>query len=199
VLQAHHPDHLNLVYFNEGLEKVLVHLAMIKLSAGDSEGARRAARQLREVAGPKLRAHPELRHILDWKIMGLLIESYLKLKDDSLKASLDADEAARALEGLRPPLLHQERFELGVAHALLYAAGRPAADGRAAECPRLPEHAERAIAELTAADRMGFRYPWITALVNEILDHRSEIQLLLMNQVFPANPFQPVDASDETP
>jgi hypothetical protein len=33
-------------------------------------------------------------------------------------------------------------------------------------------------------------------MVHEILDRRPEIQLLLMDQLFPADPFLPADAGD---
>jgi serine/threonine-protein kinase len=183
------------VSVNEGYWNALVHRALIELSAGRVEGARRDAERVRKVVNPILASSPYLRHVVHFKVMGLLIESYLKLKDDRVRAALDAEEAAKALEVLKPPLLHQERFDRGVAHALFYMAGRPAADGRPAEPPGLSEHAERAIAELTAADRMGFRYPSVTVIVHEVLGRRPEIQLLLMDQLFPTDPFQPVDTA----
>jgi serine/threonine-protein kinase len=190
------PDIMN---SNEGYWNALVHRAVIEMSAGRAEEARGDAERVRKVVDPILETRPNLRHVLHFKIMGLLIESLLKLGDDRVKASLDAEGAAKALEGLKPPLLHQERFDLGVAHALFYAAGRPASDGRAAEPPGLKEHAERAIAELTVADRMGFRYPTITARVDEILGRRSEIHLMLLDQLFPVDPFQTADTGKEAP
>jgi hypothetical protein len=133
---------------------------VVELSAGEAREARRAAERIREIVGPSLRSHPNLRHVRHWKVLGLLVESLLNLEEGRVReASRAADEAAGELEGLEAPLLHQEHFDLGLAYALLYAAGCPAGPGRPAEPQGLTAHADRAIAELTAADRMGFRYP----------------------------------------
>jgi hypothetical protein len=197
-----HPDYGGVIPAspNQGLGGALIQLAVVELSAGEEREARRAAERVREVVGPSLRSHPDLRHVRHWKILGLLVESLLDFEEGRVReASQDADEATRELEGLKPPLLHQERFDRGLAHALLYAAGRPAGHCRPAEPPGLPEHAERAIAELTAADRMGFRYPTITARVDEILGHRPGIHALLVDQLFPVDPFRTADTDGEAP
>jgi hypothetical protein len=171
--------------------------AVVDLTAGEAREARRAAERAREVVSPLFRSRPDLRHVRHWKALGLLVESLLDLQEGrEREASRAADEAAGELQGLRPPLLHQERFDLGLAHALLYAAGRPAGPSRPGEPPGLREHAERAIAELTTADRMGFRYPTITARVDEILGHRPEIRIMLLDQLFPVDPFQTWDTGD---
>jgi serine/threonine-protein kinase len=115
---------------NQGLGGALIQLAVVELSAGEAREARRAAERVREVVGPSLRSHPDLRHVRHWKILGRLVESLLDFEEGrALEASQAADEAAAELEGLKlkPPLLHQEHFDLGLAHALFYAAGRPAA------------------------------------------------------------------------
>jgi hypothetical protein len=173
---------------------------VVELSAGEAREARRAAGRVREVVGPSLRSHPDLRHVRHWKILGLLVESLLDFEEGRVReASWAADEAAAELKGLEPPLLHQEHFDLGLAHALLYAAGRPAGPGRPAEPPGLTERAERAIAELTTADRMGFCYPTITARVIELLGRRPEIPSSLMDQLFPVDPFRTADTDGEAP
>jgi tetratricopeptide (TPR) repeat protein len=185
---------------SEGFGSALVQLAVIELGAGHTPEARRAAGRVREVAGSLLRSHPNLRPVRHWRVLGLLVESLLDLQEGRAReASRAADEAAAEIEGLRPPLLHQERFDLGLAHALFYAAGRPARPGRPAEPPGLTAHADGAIAELTAADRMGFRYPTITARVDDMLGHRPQIHLMLLDQLFPDDPFQTGNTGLETP
>jgi hypothetical protein len=173
---------------------------VIELGAGRVQEARRTIERARKVADPLLRSGPNLRHVRHWKILGLLVESLLDFQEGRVSdASRAADEAAGELEGLKPPLLHQERFDLGLAQALLYAAGRPAGPGRPAEPPGLSEHAECAIAELTIADRMGFRYPTITTRVDELLGRRPEIHSLLMDQLFPFDPFETANTGAEAP
>jgi hypothetical protein len=90
-----------------------------------------------------------------------------------------------------------DRICVGTAHAFFFAVGRPAGPGRPVEQPGLQQHAERAIAEVREADRLGFRRPTITALINEILGGRSELQLLRMDQLFPADPFEPEPGSED--
>jgi hypothetical protein len=46
---------------------------------------------------------------------------------------------------------------------------------------------------------MGFRYPTITARVDELLGRRPDIHSLLMDQLFPVDPFRTADAGDEAP
>jgi hypothetical protein len=46
---------------------------------------------------------------------------------------------------------------------------------------------------------MGFRYPTITARVDEILGRQSEIHSLLMDQLFPLDPFQTANTGAEAP
>jgi hypothetical protein len=191
-----HPDYGGVIPAspNQGLGGALIQLAVVDLSAGEAREARRAAERVREVVGPILRSGPDLRHVRHWKVLSLLVESLLDLQEGRVReASEAADEAAGELEGLKPPLLHQEHFDLGLAHALLYAAGRPA------EPPGLERHADRAIAELTIADRMGFRYPTITERVDAILGHRPGIRSLLMEQLFPDDPFGAAGAGGEAP
>ncbi len=83
--------------------------------------------------------------------------------------------------------------------ALFYATGRPAGDGRPAEPPGLVRHAEVAIAELWQADRMGEGGRIQTAIVDRLLGGRPELQLLLMDQDFPIDPFRPEPGSDDDP
>jgi hypothetical protein len=101
------------------------------------------------------------------------------------------------MEALRPPLQLREPFFLGVAHAFFYAMGRPAGPGRSADPPGLPEHAERAVAGLRESDRLGYRLPGATAMVDQLLGGRPEIKLLIMDQLFPVDPFRPEPGSDD--
>ncbi len=73
--------------------------------------------------------------------------------------------------------------------------GRPAGASRLADPPGLPAHADRAIALVRDADRMGFRLPTAIAMVDLLLGGRPEMKLLIMDQVFPIEPFQPESSS----
>ncbi|MGP0068559.1 MAG: hypothetical protein ACLQGP_33790 [Isosphaeraceae bacterium] len=119
------------------------------------------------------------------------------------EASQLAERAAAGFQILKPPLSNQEHFFRGVVEALFYAAGRPAGDDRPAEPPELRQHAERAIAEVWEADRMGYQLSNHTVMVNQLLGGRPELQLLLMDQLFPEDPFRPATEAqhvgDETP
>jgi hypothetical protein len=193
---------------------------MIELSAGRAEGALRAVRRLSAQVEPVLRDHPDLRFVQEHQISGLLIEAIIHLKAGrASEAARITDRAARLVEGLKPPfspleqchrafvhgLFHvmgrtpQERFYRAAVHDLSSMLGRPAGPGRSAEPPGLRQHADRAVAEMLEADRMGFRNPSVTAIIAQLVPGRPEIQLLLMDQLFPADPFQPLDtAKDET-
>ena len=82
-------------------------------------------------------------------------------------------------------------------HGFFYALGRPERPGRPAEPPGLKEHADRAIAEAREADRLGFRNPQAMAMLNELIGRPPAMQLLLMDQLFPADPFEPEPGSDD--
>ena len=104
------------------------------------------------------------------------------------EAARAADQAAAAIEESKLSQLGVDRFCLGAAHAFFFAVGRPAGPGRPDEHPGLQQHAERAIAEVREAVRLGFRRPMLTAMVDQILGGRSELQLLLMDQLLPRRP-----------
>jgi serine/threonine protein kinase len=179
---------------HRGLGDALVHQAVIEWKAGRLAAARQAAARVASHVERRLRRYPHQRPVLHWKALALLLESILDLesgrRDD---AAMAADHAATVLETLQPLILHQEHFDLGVAHALLYAVGRPGGGGREPENPGLGAHAEQAIAELTMADRMGFRYPAIEVLVHEILGRRPGIDSQVLGEPFPVDPLQPAD------
>ena len=118
----------------------------------------RTVGRIRDHVEPVLREHPDLRYPWNWKILGLLIEAYLDVRAGRVsEASLAADRAEAGFQVLKPPLTNQEHFYRGAVEALFYATGRPAGDDRPAEPPGLRQHAERAIAEVREADRMGSR------------------------------------------
>lgn len=184
-----HPDYLP---YQEELEMDLAALAVTELIVGDAEGAMRTVGRIRDHVEPVLREHPDLRYPWNWKILGLLIEAYIDVRAGRVsEASLAADRAAAGFQVLKPPLTNQEHFYRGAIEALFYATGRPAGDDRPAEPPGLRQHAERAIAEVREADRMGVGDPTYTAMVDGLLGGRPELQPLLMDQRFPADPFQP--------
>jgi serine/threonine protein kinase len=189
-----HPDYLDQ---QVGLGLALSNLAMIELFVGHAVEARRAATRLRAIVEPVLREHPDLRYVRQWQINALQIEAYLDLKAGRLpEAARTADLAAAELERLKLPLSHQERFSVAIAHTLTYLLGRPAGPGRPAEAPGFPARADRAVADVLEANRMGYRIPNVVVMIDQVLGGRPELQLLLMDQVFPAEPFQPVPTRD---
>jgi tetratricopeptide (TPR) repeat protein len=190
-----HPD---FPYYQQEMGRSLVSLAVTELIAGDTEGARRTTGRIFALVEPVLRKHPDMRYVWNWKIVGLLVEGIVELRHGrASQASQLADRAATALQALKPPLNGQEHFFRGTVEAFRYATGRPVGDGRPAEPPGLRTHCERAIDEAREADRMGFRRPAATAMVDQILGGRPEMKLLLMDQFFPADPFPPDRGSDE--
>jgi hypothetical protein len=142
-----HPDSLTGASPNDGFEDALeVQLVLIELSVGKAREARRAAERIGEVVGPLLQSQPDLRHAGHRKTLGLLVESLLDVQEGRVhEASRAADEAAGEIESLKLPLLQQEHFDLGLAHALFCAAGRPAGPGR----PARAEHVRQARDERT--------------------------------------------------
>ena len=90
-----------------------------------------------------------------------------------------------------------ERFMHGAVEGLFFALGRPPAPGRPAQPPGLKEHAERAVAEAWEACRFGFRNPQAMAMLNECIGRPPAMQMLLMDQLFPADPFRPEPGSDD--
>jgi hypothetical protein len=132
---------------------------------------------------------------------GLLIEAFFLLKSDQVAEAVQAvDRAEAALEHLKPPLSSYERICLGATHAFFYALGRPSRPGQPIEPPGLREHADRAVAEIVEGIRMGSRFPGALEMIVQLLPDRPEIQLLLMDEHFPADPLTPEsDAKDHDP
>jgi serine/threonine protein kinase len=172
-------------------------LAFAELNLGHDKEALEAAHQVSATIGPRLQANPRLRFSVDTMSSGLLIEAMVAIKrGQPSEASRLADRAAALLENLGPlTSFVDEPFFLGAAHAFFYAVGRPAGPGRPADPPRLPAHADRAIALVREADGMGYRLPTVTAMVDLLLGGRPEMKLLIMDQVFPIDPFQPESGS----
>ena len=168
-------------------------LAYIELALGHDKEALEAAQQVSATLEPSLRANPRLRHSAGTMISGLLIEAMVALRrGQPSEASRLADRAAALLENLGPlTSFIDEPFFLGAAHAFFSAVGRPAGPGRLADPPSLPVHSDRAIALVREAARMGYRSPGATAMVNLLLGGPPEMKDLIMDQVFPVDPFRP--------
>ncbi len=192
-----HPDSPN--FFQSFLGGSLTQLATIELAAGHSVEAMKAAERLSEVAGSKLRVHPEQPEPRDHLIISLLIRGVILLKSGrAADASRVAEEAAEVLEGGRsswPPGLN--RFFHGVVQGFFYALGRPDAPSRPGEPPGLKDHVDRAIAEAREANRLGFRNYQVMTMFNEIIGRPAAMQVLLMDQRFPVDPFEPEPGSND--
>ena len=168
----------------------LVIQALIELSAGRAEAVLQAVGRLRDVAIPILRDRHDDRLVRDWYLSGLLAETMLQVKLGRMTdAATGAEQFAGEVERLKPPLNPVERFFHGSVHVLFFVLGRPAGSGRMSQPPGLTAHADRAVAEILEADRLGFRNPTATAMTVQLLPGRTELRLLLMDQRFPADPF----------
>jgi hypothetical protein len=82
-------------------------------------------------------------------------------------------------------------------HGFFYALGRPETSGRRAEPPGKKEHIDRAIKQAQEAYRLGFRNVQGMAMLNELIGRPPAMQLMLMDQVFPAEPFRPEPGSED--
>ncbi len=197
-----HPD--SPFYVTNFLAGSLLNLAMVELSAGHPVEAMRAAERLGAVAERTLHDHPEIYEQRLALMNSLLIRGLILLQSGrAADASRAVERAAELLEDKRTGWLSIERFYTAAVHGFFYALGRPDGPGRPAEPPGLKEHADRAIAESWEAARRGYRNPQAFAMLNEVLGRPPAMQLLLMDQVFPEDPFQPAaeaqHAGDETP
>jgi serine/threonine-protein kinase len=183
-----HPEDLG---FPQVLCNALVLQGLIELSAGRAEAVLQAAARLREIAVPILRDRHDDRLLRDWYLSGLLLETMVQVKLGRMSdAANGAEQFAGEVERLKPPLNPVERFFDGAAHALFFVLGRPfAGSGRISQPPGLMAHADRAVAEILEADRLGFRNPTATAMAAQLLPGRTELRDLLMDQRFPADPF----------
>ena len=192
-----HPESSNT---HSRMGNIWLHLAFIEMSLGLDKEALRDARHISASLEPILRTNPRLRGQRGDASAGLLIEAMVALRSGSpAEAAQAADRAATLLEVLSPPPLPREPLFLGTAHAFFYVVGRPAAPNRPPDPPGLLAHADRASAEVQEGDRLGYRHPGVTAIVNQLLGGRPELQLLLMDQLFPADPFRPEPGSDDDP
>jgi serine/threonine-protein kinase len=191
-----YPDHFR---YQQTLVDTLLNVALWDVRNGHPEKALREVRRLVAVAETVLRGRPELRRIRDYKVAALLIEAFVFLESGQAAGVLQAvDRGEAALDLIKRPLFSYEHLLLGAVHAFWYRLGRPPRPGHPAEPPGLCEHADRAVAEVKAAVREG----WHDAVdvVARILPDQPELQLLLMDEQFPADPFMPVpDAKDDDP
>ena len=155
-------------------------------------------KRLGEVAEQALLAHPELFEAEEHLITSLFVQALILLRTGRpLEASQAAEKAAVLLADGRHGWAPTERFFNAAVHGFFYVLGRPKAPGRPAEPPGLTEHADRAIAEAREANRLGYRSPQTMAMLNQLIGRPPAMRLLLMDQLFPANPFRPEPGSDD--
>ena len=191
-----HPD--SPFFVTNFLADSLLNLTMVELSAGHPVEAMRAAERLGEVAETSLRTYPELYEQRAFLINSLLIRALILLQSGRAPdASRAAEQAAERLDDGRAGSPGWERFCHGAVHGFFYALGRPKGPGHPAEPPGLKEHADRAIAEAREADRLGYRSPQTMAMLNQLIGRPPAMQLLLMDQLFPFDPFQPEPVSED--
>ena len=193
-LVRNHPDYF---WYQEFFVEVLRDLAIIELSAGRGEmrGGQRSE-CVRSSSGASASIPTPTRRA-GWPRPGPADRGVDRTPGRSCaRGSTSRRPGRRGARGCEIPAGYRQVLR-GAAHAFFFAVGRPAGPGRPVEHPGLKQHAERAIAEVREADRLGFRGPALTAMVNEILGGRSEIQDLIMDQIFPIDPFRPEPGSDD--
>ncbi len=194
-----HPDYF---WYKEEFSRVLLDLAFIELGAGHGEPALGAAIRVRNLIDPiLLEDSHQNRGFLNIKGFALLIEGLINLRAGNAgTASQIGEQVVVMIENMTPPWVGGDQFCLGAAHTLFFATGRPAGRGRPAEPPGLRAHADRAVALVLDASRLGYQNPSATRMVLQVLGGRAELQALLMDQVFPADPFAPdPGANDDDP
>jgi hypothetical protein len=170
----------------------LFEVALCEFSMGHAERALRSVRRCVELAVPLLRHRPELRRIRAFRVAGSLVEAFLLVESNRPAEAAQAVERAEAsMELIKPPFFDYEQFCLGTVHAFWYVLGRPSSPGRPSEPPGLREYSDRAVAEITQAVQGPFAYPAAVEIVAQLLPDRPEIQLLVMDQHFPDDPFAP--------
>jgi hypothetical protein len=178
--------------YQQFLVSNLFDVALCEVSMGHAERALRSVRRSVELAVPLLRHRPELRRIRCYHADGSLVEAFLLVKSDRpAEATSAVNRAEASLQHFEPPLLDYEQFCLGVVHAFRYLLGRPSGPGRPAEPPGLREHSDRAVAEIMQVVHGRFDFPTAVWIVAQLLPDRPEIQLLMMDQDFPDDPFAP--------
>ncbi len=172
--------------------------ALIELNVGRPEEALGSLHRHRELTEEFLHKYPRRRYVRSHLISGLLLESYILIRVGRLPAASGAaDRAATEIDGLPTPLFSADLFSRGAAHALLFVSGRPAGPSRPAEPPGLRANADRAVTDMLEADRRGFRRPDLSVMAVSLLPDRPELRNLLMDQLFPADPFRPEPGSDD--
>jgi serine/threonine-protein kinase len=186
------------ILLQERLLELPLSQAYIEATAGRLEDALRNVHRQLERTEAFLQDYPRRRLVRRDFIVGRLLESYILIQVGRLPAAaVAADRAATETDGLPTPLVPDELFCRGAAHILLFVSGRPAGPGRPAEPPGLRARADRAVADILESDRMGYRRPDVLAMVVRLLPDRPELRHLLMDQVFPNDPFRPDSGSDD--
>ena len=189
------PESIQLQYLHCLL---LYQRALFDVKAGRPENALSMLHRQLERTQALLHKYPRMRPGRGVLIVGLLLQGFLHIQAGRLpEAARVVDRAATEIEGLPLPLDSIELWQRGAAHAGFYVFGRPAGPGRPAQPPGLREHADGAVADMLEADRRKYRDPVAMAMVASLLPDRRELRLLLMDQVFPEDPFQPKPGADD--
>jgi serine/threonine-protein kinase len=187
--------------YQQTLVSTLFDVAQWDVCNGHPEKGLQDVRRLLAIAKTILRDRPELRRIRAYYIAGSLTEAFILVKSKRPAEATQAVERADAsLDLIKPPLFHYEQFCVGAKHAFWYLLGRPPGPGRPAEPPGFREHSDRAVAELTQVVRGRYQFPTGVEMVARLLPDRPELQLLVMDQHFPNDPFMPdLNARDDGP
>jgi tetratricopeptide (TPR) repeat protein len=176
--------------YQQSLVGTLFDVTLCEFSIGHADRALRSVRRLIELAERVVRRRPELRRIRCYHAAGSLIEAFLLVKSDRpAEATPAVNRAEASLQHFEPPLLDYEQFYLGTVHAFRYLLGRPSSHGRPAEPPGLREHSDRAVAEIMQVVHGRFVFPTAVEMAAQLLPDRPELQLLVMDQRFPDDPF----------
>ena len=153
-------------------------------------GARGRPARLRDSLEPILRANPRVRVTCRYAEPGSADRGDGRAPARSAGRGVAGRRPSRCAPGRPEPAAAPSRAVLPGRGARVLLRGGPPRRPRAArpippDCPRTPTAPSREVRE---ADRLGYRHPGVTAIVNQLLGGRPELQLLLMDQRLPRRP-----------